>query len=82
MYGYSTMAISNYCKISKNQIGRTISYLKNNNSNFEDDANEMKNSLDYIYKYSIFAQKKDNLMNIYKEEKSKLSFEDWLIERL
>ena len=82
MYGYSTMAISNYCKISKNQVGRTISYLQNNNSNFDDDVNEMKNSLDYIYKYSIFAQKKDNLMNIYKEEKSKLSFEDWLITRL
>ena len=82
MYGYSTMAISKYCEISKNQIGRTISYLQNNNRNFKEDVNEMKNSLDYIYKYSIFAQKKDNLMNIYKEEKSKLSFEDWLITRL
>lgn len=82
MYGYSTMAISKHCEISKNQIGRTISYLQNNNGNFEEDVSEMKNSLDYIYKYSIFAQKKDNLINIYEEEKSKLNFEDWLITKL
>ena len=29
MYGYSTIAIGKYCEISKNQVGRTISYLRN-----------------------------------------------------
>lgn len=82
MYGYTIVSIANYLNISRGAITRMITYSKNNSFNFEEDVNELKNSLDYIYKYSIFAQKKDSLITMYKEEKSKLSFEDWLITRL
>lgn len=81
LYGYSNIAISKARGLSKTAIGRAIGFLKNS-ENFEEDANELKNSLDYIYKYSIFDQKKENLISLYKQEKSKLSFEDWLIVQL